>query len=405
MSKLKLFEAFSGYGTSSFALKHLGIEHELVGFSEIDKYAIKCFEQNHGGKNYGDITKINWKEVPDFDLLTGGFSCQPFSTAGKGLGEADWRGQHGLELTKALQIKQPKYFLFENVKGFMGKKFTETREKFIKSWEDAGYKVYYEILNTKDYGIPQNRQRVWFVGIRKDIQQDFKFPEKEELKLKLKDILEQEVDEKYYLKGGLLAWWEKNKEQQLKKQYSSLNADCVITQTARQYASWTGNYIQADVSGKGYKSQQDRIYNPDGYMCCLPSTSGESKVNVLISNDINKNISRKYEWKEICPTLQACDYKSPKCTTDISILDAYINTFPKDQDTSTTLRTNYSNGNMQVIKDARIRRLTPKECFRLQGFLKDDVNLDGIPSSACYKLAGNGQSVNVVEKIFERLLK
>jgi DNA (cytosine-5)-methyltransferase 1 len=187
---VRLFEAFAGYGTSSFALKQLGIEHELVGFSEVDKYAIQCFQQNHGGKNFGDITKINWSKVPDFDLLTGGFPCQAFSTAGKQQGEADVRGQLGLELTKALKEKQPKYFLFENVKGFMSKKFSKTKEKFVKSWEDAGYKVVYKVLNTKDFGIPQNRERVWFVGIREDIDKVFDFPKPFELKLKLKDIFE-----------------------------------------------------------------------------------------------------------------------------------------------------------------------------------------------------------------------
>ena len=197
---IRVFECFAGYGTTTFALKQLSIEHELVGFSEIDKYAIQCFQQNHGGKNFGDITKINWGEVPDFDLLTGGFPCQAFSTAGKQLGEQDARGVLGLELTRALVEKQPKYFLFENVKGFMSKKFTETREKFIKSWEDAGYNVTYKVLNTKDFGVPQNRERVWFVGIRKDIQQDFKFPEPFELKLKLKDILEENVGTKYFLR-------------------------------------------------------------------------------------------------------------------------------------------------------------------------------------------------------------
>lgn len=349
---IRLFEAFAGYGTSSFALKHLGIEHELVGYSEIDKHAIQCFEKNHCNGlyynttlnqmkrpiNYGDITKIEWNSVPDFDLLTGGFPCQAFSTAGKQQGESDYRGQLGLELTKALQIKQPKYFLFENVKGFMGKKFKSTRDKFIKSWEDAGYIVHSKILNTKDYGIPQNRERVWFVGIRRDVKQDFSFPEPFKLTLKLRDLLDAEVDEKYYLKGGLLAWWERNKEYQLKKMYSSLDSNIAIAQTARQYASWNGNYIQADVSGKGYKSQQDRIYNTEKTICCLPNANPTNKLNV-------------------------------------------------------------------IQPDLKLRRLTPKEAFRAQGFLHDEIDISGISDSALYRLAGNGQSVNVVSLIFKALLK
>lgn len=165
---LRLFEAFAGYGTASFALKELGVEHELVGFSEIDKYAIKCFEQNHGGKNFGDITKIDWSEVPDFDLLTGGHPCQSFSLAGKRGGIEDLRGQLVFELIKALKIKRPKYFLFENVKGYLSASNGDVFELVLEQICELGYVVDFKVLNTKDFGIPQNRERVFYLGIRED---------------------------------------------------------------------------------------------------------------------------------------------------------------------------------------------------------------------------------------------
>ena len=202
---IKVFETFAGYGGASWGLKLARIKHKVVGYSEIDKYACQIYENNFPktkGLNYGDITKINWKEVPDFDLLTGGFPCQSFSFAGKQLGHNDTRGVLGLELTKALHYKQPKYFLFENVKGLMSKKFDDFRAGLIESWRREGYNVSYKVLNSKEHGVPQNRERVWFVGIRNDIYKPFEFqyPNKIELKLKLKDILEDEVDDKYYLK-------------------------------------------------------------------------------------------------------------------------------------------------------------------------------------------------------------
>jgi len=132
MEKLRVFSAFAGYGTDNFALKQLGIPFECVGFSEIDKYAIKCFEQNHWTtqqtntpgqinvitpKNYGDITQIKPEDIPDYDLFTGGFPCQSFSVAGKGLGELDPRGTLFYEIIRINEVKKPKYMLLENVKG------------------------------------------------------------------------------------------------------------------------------------------------------------------------------------------------------------------------------------------------------------------------------------------------
>lgn len=159
---------FAGYGGASFALKKAGIEHEVVGFSEIDKYADKCWKQNHGDvKNWGDCTKINPEELPDFDLLTGGFPCQSFSIAGKGLGEQDTRGTLFHEIIRIAEAKKPKYMLLESVKGLTFKKHKDTFNKILSELDRVGYYVYWKVLNTKDYGVPQNRERVWFVCFHK----------------------------------------------------------------------------------------------------------------------------------------------------------------------------------------------------------------------------------------------
>jgi len=148
MKKIKLFELFAGYGGAQFALKKANINFECVGWSEIDKWAIKCYEQNHCHKveypdddgnpfevlepnNFGDCTKINPQDIPDFDLLTGGFPCQAFSVAGKGLGELDTRGTLFNEIIRIAEVKQPKYILLENVKGLVSKRHKDTFDKII----------------------------------------------------------------------------------------------------------------------------------------------------------------------------------------------------------------------------------------------------------------------------------
>ena len=199
---MKILELFSGYGTASFALKQLGINYEIVGYSDIDKYANQCFQQNHGGKELGDVTKINPEELQDFDLLTGGFPCQTFSVAGKGMGELDTRGTLFNEIIRIAEVKKPRYMMLENVKGLMSKKHRATFDKIISELRRIGYWVKWRVLNTKEHGIPQNRERVFFICFRNwGDYKEFEFPDKEELKIFLKDVLEKQVDEKYYLKN------------------------------------------------------------------------------------------------------------------------------------------------------------------------------------------------------------
>jgi len=205
---LKLFSLFSGIGGPEKALKRIGIDYELVGYSEIDKYASKSYSAVHNEselKNYWDITKINEKELPDFDLMTWGFPCQDISIAGKqaGIHEGTRSGLYydGLRILKE---KKPKYSLIENVKALTSKKFKDAFESILNDLEQAGYNNYWQVLDAKDYGIPQHRERVFIVSIRKDIKQDYSFPLKEELKLKLKDLLEEQVDEKYYLSDRMI---------------------------------------------------------------------------------------------------------------------------------------------------------------------------------------------------------
>lgn len=208
---IKVLSLFSGIGAFEKALNNLDIPFELVGFSEIDKYAAKSYCAIHDvneSQNLGDITKIDEKALPkDIDIVTYGFPCQDISLAGKQKGLFDEDGsktRSGLffEALRIIEETQPKIAIAENVKNLVGKKFKAQFELVLQSLEQAGYNNYWNVLNAKDYGIPQNRERVFIVSIRKDIDNGiFEFPKQFPLELRLKDLLEDEVDEKYYLEG------------------------------------------------------------------------------------------------------------------------------------------------------------------------------------------------------------
>lgn len=202
---IKLLSLFTGIGAFEKALERLNIEYELVGFSEIDKYAIKSYCSIHNvteDKNYGDISKIDENNLLDFDIMTWGFPCQDISIAGKlkGIKEGETRSGLYYEGYRILKAKKPKISIIENVKNLTSKRFKNEFESILKDLSDLGYNNYWQVLNAKDYGIPQNRERVFIISIRKDIDnKQFTFPEKIPLELKLKDILEKVVDDKYYL--------------------------------------------------------------------------------------------------------------------------------------------------------------------------------------------------------------
>lgn len=201
MSKIKVFEAFAGYGSQSIALRNIGVDYEVVGISEIDKYAIQAYESIHGKvNNFGDISKIDVTDIPSHDLFTYSFPCQDISAAGKTRGIIRGQTRSGLlyECEKIIEHCRPKYLLLENVKNLVSKKFEMQFIKWLKYLNTLGYTNYWKVLNAKDYGVPQNRERVFVVSILGE-HKPYKFPKAIKLTTHVKDILEDEVDEKYYL--------------------------------------------------------------------------------------------------------------------------------------------------------------------------------------------------------------
>ena len=347
---IKIFEMFSGYGGAFFALNKAEIDFECVGYSEIEKCAIQCYEQNHKGKNYGDCTKINPKDLPDFDLLTGGFPCQSFSIAGNREGfEAKNKGKLFFEIIRIAKEKNPRYMLLENVQGILSHNNGKTFEIILQELEKINYYVSWKLLFSKKQGTPQNRPRVWFACFKnKEDYNKFTFPENIKLKKSVKDILEDKVDEKYFLT-----------EKQLKKFNNStrygnhkLFYECNISPTIVSMGKGDIPIIQEDFKIADYHSDE----------------------GLRIRKDKN------------CPTLV--------CNSSIPIMLLQSRSIDKPSIKKAIKKS-----------DERWRRLTPKECFRLQGFFKDEININNLSDNKLYFLAGNGWDINVVSKIFTQMFK
>lgn len=205
---LRLIELFAGIGSQTQALTNIGIAHKVVAISEIDKYAIRSYEAMHGkANNLGDIRKI--EELPDADLWTYSFPCQDISVAGKGAGiKEGTRSGLLFEVERLLRVASekgtlPKYLLLENVKNLVSKKFKADFDKWLDFLAELGYTNYWKVLNAKDYGIPQNRERVFCVSIRGE-HEPFVFPNPKELTIRLRDMIDEAVDERFYLKESTI---------------------------------------------------------------------------------------------------------------------------------------------------------------------------------------------------------
>lgn len=214
--KIRIFEGFAGYGGGSFGLKRLkenlpDIDYEVIGYSELDVWAAKLFDANHKDKNgnpiknWGDITKIDPNELPDFDMFMGGFPCQPFSSAGMQMGTEDPYGRGAMlsHIIRICKVKKPKFLFLENVKGFTHGKFQPIHDQLIKDLREMGYgenPLVKSVLNTKDYGIPQNRERLWMFAKMGGLPEDFNLnPPKIDSTVRIGDFLDFQPEEKLYL--------------------------------------------------------------------------------------------------------------------------------------------------------------------------------------------------------------
>ena len=426
---IKLLSLFSGIGAFEKALTNLGVQYEVVNYCEIDKYASKSYSAIHGipeSKNLWDITKVDAFNLPkDIDLLTYGFPCQDISLAGKQKGMFNEDGtltRSGL-FFKALDIIEcvkPKIAIAENVKALTSKKFTEEFKIVLDSLEKAGYHNYWKVLNAKDYGIPQNRERVFIVSIRKDIDHYiFEFPKPYSLEKRLKDFLEPHVDEKYYLSDKMIGYISATGTANFKNPDCKINLDIARPLTTDQNKrAGTTNYICDDLpdnfdlqnhclqirekTKKGYTEAQDgdgvyinRPHQKRGVVQkgMIQTIKTSPDIGVVVNDEIKPKLVGGIGDKKSNGGTQY--YQQDRIYDSESIAMAHP--------ANLTSGSYYYQVNTQPL---RIRKLTPKECFRLMGFSDEDFSkAEQVPTSNAqlYKQAGNSIVVNVLEEILKEL--
>ena len=416
---IRLFSLFSGIGAFEKALERLKIPYELVGFSEIDKFAIESYCAIHNVskvKNYGDIKNIDADTLPDFDLLTWGFPCQDVSIAGKMEGIEEGRTRSGLyfEGYRILKAKMPKYSVIENVKNLTGKRFKKQFDSILKDLSDLGYTNYWKVLNAKDFGIPQNRERVFIISIRNDIaKSNFSFPQKVPLLWKLKDLLENKVDEKYYLSEKAIGRLIRRNNKLIREMKNPNISSCIVA----GYYKMDGrnNQYIADNKVKKIcglydnekeKHQAGSIYDTNGLSPTLTNmasggnkqpyilvnegtktgyvkaTEGDS-INIAYPNNLGK---RGRVGKEVSQTiLTSPNIAVLENTNKIIDINKYKKMYNPYNDKvitdiaptqTSTCGCITSSSTVLISEDGenyfRIRKLTPLECFRLMGFDDED---------------------------------
>lgn len=388
MSKINVITTFSGYDSQCLALDeikklHPDFDYELIAWSEIDKYAIQAHNLLYpqwADRNEGDITKINWKKFhggQEIDLFTYSSPCQDISQAGKQMGlqeGSETRSSLLWNVIDAIKVLRPKYLMQENVKALVSKKFMPDFQKWCERLEGYGYKNYWAVLNAKDFGVPQNRERVFMISVRDDQPFRYEFPKGFPLKTVLADVLEQEVDECYYLSDKSVEQFLYNSAEFKDKHDFSLNPTGVRVSGAIECSS-----IADEVSSDAMPTNFDEK-DENGLPLYVKAPSG----NVYNLEYVEEDGVKHPRWTR---TVVDEDGKEHKWGIRF-----------------------------------RIRKLTPRECFRLMG-VKDDridqllatervpvkkgstemVDRLIISKSQLYKCAGNSIVVDVMQYIFENL--
>ena len=505
---MRVFTAFSGYDSQCMALDRLGMDYDLVGWSEIDRYAIRAHDAIYpqwSDRNYGDISKIDWNEVSDFDLFTYSFPCTDISSAGQQRGLEEGSGTRSSllwECKKAIEVKKPKYLLMENVKALTQKKFLP----YLLEWErylgSLGYTNFTRVLNAKDYGVPQNRERVFMVSILGDGW--YEFPDPFALDKRLKDVLEKDVDESYYLSNKMLTYLTSNSEKMERQgnghQFKPKNEnDIAFTIRTAAGSRIDDNFV--NVAGNVNPSRHGmngNIYDSYGLSHILTTNKREGVkiVNPVTCAMRGRNPENPSDRAPGIPTEQRIEVGNDvaNCLTtvqkDSMVIEPSVLT-PKRTDYGKAVRKDYESGDLKasrhdmtslepredgisntittVQKDNllvepndhlndncreiigvsvhpyghklefrgeksimpvsptlrstdykcpctlwgnngeagyRIRKLSPRECFRLMGVSEsniDKIQAAGISKTQQYKMAGNSIVVDVLYYIFRSL--
>lgn len=348
-NKLKVATVFSGIGAIEHALKRMNIPTEIIFACDTDKYCKQSYLANY------DIKEENWiEDIKDVkgkkfkgkvDLFVGGSPCQSFSMVGRRKGLEDPRGLLIYQFVRLVKEIQPKIFIYENVKGLLNHGQSETWKTLKKALDKTKYKIYVKVLNAKDYGIPQNRERMFVIGFKKETP--FEFPKPVELKLAMQDFLEDNPQSKYFLPEKGIAFV--TREDMLKKSYTQINGEIALCQTRNQQFNWHGDFIM-----EFPKNAVDKKYFLS------------DKVKKYVVSSGTKSF-----------------YSKPE--TDLKVARPLLATMAKMH------RAGIDN---YITKGGKIRKLTPRECLRLMGF--DDRFKTVCSDTQTYKQAGNAIVVDVL---------
>ena len=424
---MKFIDMFSGIGGFRTAMENNG--HECIAYSEIDKHAIQSYQAMYNTENeidLGDITNISQEYLSHFkkdnDMVVGGSPCQAFSVAGKQAGFEDTRGTLFFEYAKVVKETQPKYFLFENVKGMTSHDQGNTIRVVLETFNELGYYIDFNVFNSKYYGVPQNRERIYILGKRKDLVEQPKYHDKTkgkkkfdeihnwavdninyvellptlqtEVTTRLVDVLEDEVDEKYYLSD------EKVEKLTLD---NDLCGDKRITMPVL-----TPDRLNKRQNGRRFKEDGEPMFTltaEDRHGIAVREATKQGYAVAEQGDSVNvtfptSKTRRGRVGKQVAQTLQAGEVNQGVVIDDTQGYDGvryYKGIVP-------TLRSNRSG--LKTIDKLRIRKLTPLECWRLQGFTDEQfykAKNSGVSKSQLYKQAGNSVSVPVVDAIVKCL--
>lgn len=389
---MKFIDICSGIGGFRSALEKHG--HECVAFAEIDKFAKQSYKAIYDTENeeeLDDITSVTDEHFrlyrEQVDLITGGFPCQAFSIAGNRRGFEDTRGTIFFHIARAIKEIQPSYVLLENVKGLLSHDKGRTYGTIVQALDELGYFIEWGLFNSKYWGVPQNRERVYILVTRKDVWKEPKLfnlvKQQTSVDTRLVDILETNVDESYYLS-----------EEKTRK----------LT-------------LNEDLSGKLNRydfAERDRIHSVNKVSPTLNTMQGgdrQPKVAIIgNTSNTHHNAHNVHDANGLSPTIAARDYKGAKQVAIPVLTPDRVNKrqngrrFKEDNDPMFTLTSQDRHG--IVTEDIRIRKLTPLECWRLQGFSDEQfykAKNSGVSKSQLYKQAGNAVTVNVVDAIVGEL--
>ena len=371
--KIRLATSFSGIGAIEHAFQRLGLNFEIVFAGDIDDKCKKSYFANYHiseGQWHSDIHQLDATPfLGKVDLFVGGAPCQAFSMVGKRKGFEDTRGTLFREFARVVKECQPKVFIFENVKGLLNHDHGNTWEVIRRTFEDyCGYHIYFQTLNSKDYGIPQHRERIFCIGFKDDT--DFSFPCPISLEYRMYDFLEDFIQTKYFLKEKGIKFVTSTKNRI--KCYTQINGDVALCQKRNQQFNWHGDFVY-------HPAMEDEPYEEgwDEFVFDVRDVEEKYYLSEKVKNYVLAPGTKKFRTST---------------ETDLEVARPLLQSMHKMHRAGVD---NY------VTHKGRIRKLTPRECLRLMGF-KDSFKIV-VSDTSMYQQAGNSIVVDVLIAILKQM--